>query len=179
MKLELEGWKIKVALVAVLLLVVMAPLGCAVKSNQARAEDWHRRAVLAEESVGGLRTVIVERSRALNERTLQANLLASRLDSNRDALRQSKADAGTLARRQQDLAGKNAQVEKEARTLRSQQAALVTLTTKLSACTKRLAGAVGAATGKRARTVSADTRALRATCTRASENLDAYLEGLR
>jgi hypothetical protein len=179
MKLELEGWKIKVALVAVTLLVVMAPLGCAVRTNKQRAEDWHRRAVLAEESVGGLRTVIVERSRALNERTLQANLLASRLDSNRDALRQSKADAGSLARRQQDLAGKNTRLEKEALTLRSHQTALVTMTAKLSACTKRLAEAVGAATGKRARTVSADTQALRASCARASTNLDAYVEGLR
>ena len=179
MELELEGWKIKVALAAVALLVVTAPLGCAVRSNKARAEGWHRRAVVAEESVGGLRTVIVERSRALNRRTLQANLLSSRLDSNRVALRRSKGDVGALARHGRDLASDNARIQRQAGALRSQQAAIIARASKLSGCTKRLAGAVDGAKGKRARTISADTRAHRAACTRASASLDAYLGRLR
>ena len=84
MELELQGWKVKLALGALVLVVVAAPLIRAVYSNRGRAEDWHRRAVVAEESVTGLRVVIVERSRALNQRTVQANRLATRarLDQN-------------------------------------------------------------------------------------------------
>ena len=65
LQLELEGWKVKAGLVALALLVVLTPLALIVKSNRDRAEDWHRRAVVAEESVTGLRMVIVARSREL------------------------------------------------------------------------------------------------------------------
>jgi len=54
MELELQGWKVKVALVAVAVVVIAAPFVRATMSNKSRAEDWHRRAVVAEESVNGL-----------------------------------------------------------------------------------------------------------------------------
>src|SRR4029079_4337001 len=73
MELELNGWKVKAALIALLVVVVCAPFARASMSNKGRADDWHRRAVVAEEAVGGLRVVIAERSRVLNARTLQAN----------------------------------------------------------------------------------------------------------
>ena len=100
MELELQGWKVKLALGALVLVVVAAPLIRAVYSNRGRADDWHRRAVVAEESVTGLRVVIVERSRALNQRTVQANRLATQLDSTRTALQRSKVSVGSLTRRQ-------------------------------------------------------------------------------
>ena len=112
MELELQGWTLRLALAVVALFVVAAPLGRAVYTNRDRAEDWHRRAIVAEESVGGLRTVIVERSRALNRRTVEANRLAGQLHSTRAALRRSKVNVGTLTRRQRELAYENARIEK-------------------------------------------------------------------
>ena len=87
MELELDGWKVKAALVAVAVVVIAAPFVRATLSNKGRAEDWHRRAVVAEESVTGLRVVIAERSRALNQRTVPAKRLVSDLQSNGTALR--------------------------------------------------------------------------------------------
>ena len=120
MELELNGWKVKAALIALLVVVVCAPFARASMSNKGRADDWHRRAVVAEEAVGGLRVVIAERSRALNARTLQANQLASRLDSRGMALQKTKVSVGTLTRRQRALTAENAAVKAERNKLRSQ-----------------------------------------------------------
>jgi DNA repair exonuclease SbcCD ATPase subunit len=171
MELELEGWKIKVGLAALAALVLVSPLACAVKSNKDRAEDWHRRAVVAEESVGGLRTVIVERSRALNQRTLQANRLVSEVHTKGTALRRTRGDVGALTRRQRELANANARIESERRRLQTQQARLETIAAKLAACTNDLAAAAAA---PRRKAVSAATRARVAACARASASLDAY-----
>jgi hypothetical protein len=174
MELELQGWKVKAALVGLLVLVVAAPLAHAVKSNKDRAEGWHRRAVVAEESVTGLRVVIVERSRALNRRTVQANQLVGRLHSNGMALRRSKVSVGALTRRQRDLANEGARIESERRKLASQLATLERIGFTLSACTKSLGRAPGSAKGKRA--TSAVARSRLAGCKKASASFDAYLE---
>ena len=173
MELELQGWKVKAGLVALAVVVIAMPFGCATRSNKARAEDWHKRAVVAEESVTGLRTVIVERSRALNRRTVQANELASRLRSTRAALRLSKVDVGALSRRQRALATENARIQSESRQLRARQATLARLASKLSACTRSLGGVLGSGRGKRA--LAADARSRLASCTKVSASLDAYL----
>lgn len=167
--MELEGWKEKSALVALVFVVVLGTLAAVVKSNRDRAEGWHRRAVAAEELVGGLHVVIGERSHALNQRTAQANRLVSRLDTTERALRQSKVSVGTLTRRQRELARENARVEAERRTLQRRQAALGTLASRLSACNKRLGGGPSAAQGKSA-------QARLASCRRAAQSLDSYLE---
>ena len=166
MELELQGWKVKAALVAVAVVVIAAPFVRATMSNKSRAEDWHRRAVVAEESVNGLRVVIAERSRALNRRTLQANRLASELQSNGSALRRSKVSVGTLTRRRQELASENARLAKQHRQLQRQLARLEAVARQLGACAR-----ASAATG----TKSADARSRRASCTRASASLNAYL----
>ena len=175
MELELQGWKVKLALGALVLVVVAAPLIRAVYSNRGRADDWHRRAVVAEESVTGLRVVIVERSRALNQRTVQANRLATELDSSRTALQRSKVSVGTLTRRQRELANENARIAKERSKLQARQATLATIASKLSACTKDL----GATKAKRPTTVSASAPSSLASCKRAGATLDAYLAQLR
>jgi hypothetical protein len=176
MELELQGWKVKLALVALVLVVVAAPLARAVNSNRDRAEDWHRRAIVAEESVAGLRVVIVERSRAFNRRTVQANQLVNELHSTRAALRRSKVSVGTLTRRQRALANENARMENERRKLQARQATLETMASKLRACTKGLGGVLDTVQGKRPRTISAIARSRLASCRRAGASLDAYLE---
>jgi hypothetical protein len=170
--MEPLSWKAKSALVALAVVFVLGTLGLIVKSNRDRAADWHRRAVAAEESVGGLRVVIGQRSRALNRRTVQANQLVSKLGSTRTALRRSKVNVGALTRRQRQLANENARIENERRKLRTRQAALVTIASKLSACNKGLS----AAQGKNPRSLAASARARLASCRRAGASLDAYLE---
>jgi hypothetical protein len=179
MELELQGWKVKLALAALAVVIVLAPVACAVKSNKDRAEDWHRRAVVAEASVAGLRVVIVQRSRALNRRTVQANQLVSQLHSNGTALRRSKVSVGTLTQRQRELANENARMENERRKLQSRLAALGRIGSKLSACTEDLGRVLDPAQGKRPRTISVAARSRVASCRRAGASFDAYLEQLR
>jgi hypothetical protein len=164
--LEPLSWRAKSALIALGVMFVLGTLGLVVKSNRDRADDWHRRAIVAEESVGGLRVVIAERSRALNQRTLQANRLVNGADSTRAALRRSKSNVRTLTERQRALAGENARIAKERRKLQARQAALVRIASTLSACVP------SAAQGKNR--VTAASRV--ATCKRAAASLDAYLE---
>lgn len=166
MELELQGWKVKLALVALAFVVFAVPVARAVKSNKDRAEDWHRRAVVAEESVNGLKVVIAERSRALNRRTVQANQLASRLDTSRTALRRSKGNVSALTRRQRQLASENARIEAERRRLQTRQASLERIASRLRTCTPI------ATRGKKR--VAVASRA--ASCKRAAASLDAYLE---
>ena len=153
------------------MLVVAVPLARASHANKGRAEDWHRRAVVAEESVGGLRVVIVERSRELNQRTLQANRLAAQLQSNGMALRRSKGNVGALSRRQRQLVSANAHLAKERAELQSRVATLESIGAELSACAK-----APPPSGKNARTVAAVKRSRAATCKRAGASFDAYLE---
>ncbi len=179
LELELEGWKVKAGLVALALLVVLTPLALIVKSNRDRAEDWHRRAVVAEESVTGLRMVIVARSRELNRRTLRANQLAGRAQSNGAALRQSKVSVGALSRRQRELASENARMADEGRKLRSQLVALEQVGSTLSSCAGNLGGVAGSTGVKGRRTTTAVAKSRAASCKQASARFNAYLEHFR
>ena len=162
MELELNGWKVKAALIALLVVVVCAPFARASMSNKGRADDWHRRAVIAE------------RSRALNERTLQANQLASRLDSRGMALQKTKVSVGTLTRRQRALTAENAAVRAERNKLRSQLATARALASRLSACSESLSAVVASAKGKKAATVTANARPLVESCRKARASYEKY-----
>ena len=179
MELELNGWKVKLALVALLVVVVCAPFARASMSNKGRAEDWRRRAVVAEEAVGGLRLVIADRSRALNARTLQANQLASRLDSNGMVLQKTKGSVGTLTRRQSELTAENTRVKAERTKLRAQLATAEALASKLRACSEDLATTLEWSKGKKPAAVAAEARPLVQSCRKTTASLDAYLEQAR
>jgi len=179
MELELNGWKVKAALIALLVVVVCAPLARASMSNKGRADDWRKRAVVAEEAVGGLRVVIAERSRALNERTVQANQLATRLDSRGTALQKTKSSVGTLTRRQRALTTANTRVTSERNQLRSRLARAEALASRLSACSDDLASVVTSAKGKKAAKVTAGARPLVESCGKASASFEAYREQSR
>ncbi len=169
MRVEMDGWKIKAALVGIALLVIAVPLARASHANRDRADDWRRRALVAEQSVSGLRVVLVERSRALNERTVQANQLAAAASARGDALRQSKASVGSLTKRQQALAKQNATLTKERRALRTQLARLESIATKLDAC---VGGSGTANAGTPAAKAAARERAAR--CKRVEASFEAY-----
>jgi hypothetical protein len=183
MELELNGWKVKLALVALVAVVVAAPFARASISNKGRADDWRRRAVVAEEAVGGLRVVIAERSRALNERTLQANALASRLDSSGTVLQKTKLSVGALNRKQRQLAAENARVsaentrvKAERNKARAQLATAEALGRKLSACSEDLAATLAAAKPKAAAAVKAKAQPLVESCAKATASFQAFLE---
>ena len=179
LELELEGWKVKAGLAALAVLVVLVPLALIVKSNRDHAEDWRRRAVVAEESVTGLRTVIVARSRELNRRTVRANQLAGRAESNGVALRHSKVSVGALTRRQRELASENTRMANEGRKLRSQLVTLERVGSTLSGCARDLGGAAGSTGVKGQRTTTAVAKSRVASCKQASARFDAYLEQFR
>lgn len=166
MELELQGWKVKLGLIALAVLVVAAPLARAVTANKGRAEDWRKRAVVAEESVGGLRVVIAERSRALNQRTIQANTLAARVDANGSALRRSKDSVGALTRRRQELARRYESVTAERDRLRARVTALERIGAQLSSCAR-------GDDGEKLEPAAAEARL--ASCERASARFDALL----
>jgi hypothetical protein len=176
MELELNGWKVKAALIALLVVVVCAPFARASMSNKGRADDWRKRAIVAEEAVGGLRVVIAQRSRALNERTVQANQLASQLDSRGMALQKTKSSVGTLTRRQRALTNANTRVTTERNQLRSRLAKAEALASRLRACSENLAAVVASATGKKAAAVTAKARPLVDSCRKASAGFQAYVE---
>lgn len=171
MELELHGWKVRAALIALGVAIVAIPLLRAVEANKGRAEGWHRRAVVAEESVSGLRVVIADRSRALNRRTVQANRLVTQLHSNRASLQQSKVNVSSLTQRQKTLAKENARTETKLDALQSRTAALERIARHLDSCTNALLRASGPAAGKNA----AKLRSLRTSCAQASADLSAYL----
>ena len=94
--LEVGRWSASVMSIAVTVVFVLV-VGMLAKSNWAnngRAEDWRARAIVAEEAAGGLRVVLADRSRTLNQRTRQANALIETLASSRGALRQTKSSVG-------------------------------------------------------------------------------------
>ena len=156
-------------------LIVVGMLANSVRKNNARAEDWQRRAIAAEEIVGGLRVVLAERSRALNERTRQANRMVSTLDSSRGALRETKSSVGALTRRQRQLASENARSEAERRKLLKQQNALVSAAFALSTCSNGLE-AVVSAQGTKQKATAAEKQARLEQCSRAKARYRAVLE---
>ena len=174
MEFELNGWKVKAALIALLVVVVCAPFARASMSNKGRADDWRKRAVVAEEAVGGLRVVIAQRSRALNVRTVQANQLATRFDSRGMALQKTKSSVGTLTRRQRALTNANTRVTSERNQLRSRLATAVALASRLKSCSDSLAAVVASAKGKKAAAITARAQPLVETCSKASAGFEAY-----
>jgi hypothetical protein len=169
--IEVGRWSASLTTIAVTLVfvLVVGMLANSVRKNNGRAEDWHRRAIAAEEIVGGLRAVIAERSRTLNQRTRQANLLVATLASSRGALRASKVSVGSLTRRQRQLATDRARAEAELRQLRTQRAALASVASALSACSQGLEAVAGSGKPKVRRSAVAS-------CDRAQARFRAVLE---
>src|SRR4029453_3867888 len=93
--LEVGRWSVGVTTLAVTVVFVLV-VGMLLNSNRHNNDPpggWRHRAVAAEEVAGGLRVVIADRSKALNQRTRQANVLAATLASSRGRRRQGKPSA--------------------------------------------------------------------------------------
>jgi len=176
--LEVGGYSasvMSIAVVVVFFLVVVMLLN-STRTNNARADDWRRRAVAAEEVAGGLRVVLAERSRTLNQRTRQANILIDTLASSRGALRSTKVSLGALSARQRQLASQSARAEADRRKLQAQRAALVSVSSALSACSQGLASLVAQAQTGKPKAVLATAGPLLTRCNRARARLSTVRE---
>ena len=176
--MEVGRWTVGVTTLAVTVVFVLV-VGMLLNSNRQnnnRAEDWRHRAVAAEEVAGGLRVVIADRSKALNQRTRQANVLAATLASSRGKLRQSKSRAGALVEQQRQLATDFAQAETSRRKLSAQRAALASVASALSACSQGLQSVVAAAQNGKPKAELAKAQPFVTQCTRARARLGAVRE---
>lgn len=162
--------------VGLVFVLVVGMLANSVRKNNDRAEDWRRRAVAAEEVAGGLRVVLADRSRMLNQRTRQANLMVDTLASSRGALRSSKASLGALTRRQRALASEKARAETERRQLQAQRAALASVASALSACSQGLGAVVSRAQQGKPKAVLATAEPYLARCSRARAKLGTVMK---
>jgi hypothetical protein len=176
--LEVGRWSVSVTTLAVTVafVLVVGMLANSVRTNNGRAEDWRRRAVAAEEVAGGLRVVLADRSRALNQRTRQANLMVDALASSRGALRDSKVSVGALTRRQRQLASEKARAETERRKLQAERAALASVASALSACSLGLESVVTDAQRGKPKAVLATAEPRLAQCTHARARLGTVLK---
>jgi hypothetical protein len=179
--LEIGRWSVSVTTlaVAVVFLLVVGMLLNSTRQNENRAADWRRRAVAAEEVAGGLRVVLADRSKTLNQRTRQANLLAATLASSRGKLRQSKSRAGALAEQQRELASDFAQAETSRRKLATQRAALASAAAALSSCSQGLQSVVAAAQNGKPQAELAKAQPFLTQCNRARARLGAVQESAR
>jgi chromosome segregation ATPase len=171
--LEVGGYSASVMSIAVgvVFFLVVVMLLNSNRTNNNRAEDWRRRAVAAEEVAGGLRVVLADRSRTLNQRTRQANILIDTLASSRGALRETKGNLGALARRQRELASEKAAAETERRRLQAQRAALDAVATALAACSQGLEDVVADARNGQPKAALAKARPFLAQCNKAQARL--------
>lgn len=171
---EVGRWSLSVKSIAVTVafILVVAMLANSVRTNNDRASDWQRRAIAAEEIVGGLRVVLADRSRALNQRTRQANLMVSSLDSSRGKLLASRSSVGALERRQQQLASEKARAEAARTELQKERAALRSVASALNTCSQNLTAIVG----KTQKATAADRQARLEQCGRAQARFDAVVE---
>ena len=178
LSLEVGRWSVSVTTLAVTVVFVLV-VGMLLNSNRQNhnhAEGWRHRAVAAEEVAGGLRVVIADRSKALNQRTRQANVLAATLASSRGKLRQSKSRAGALAEQQRQLASDFAQAETSRRKLAAQRAALASVATALSSCSQGLQSVVAAAQNRKPKAELAKAQPFLTQCNRARARLGAVRE---
>ena len=176
--LEIGRWSVSVTTLAatVVFVLVVGMLLNSNRQNNNRAEDWRHRAVAAEEVAGGLRVVIADRSKTLNQRTRQANVLAATLASSRGKLRQSKSRAGALAEQQRQLASDFAQAETSRRNLAAQRAALASVASALSSCSQGLQSVVAAAQNAKPKAELAKAKPFVTQCNRARARLGAVRE---
>jgi hypothetical protein len=173
--LEVGRWSVSVTTLAVTIVFVLV-VGMLLNSNRHnnnRAGEWRHRAIAAEEVAGGLRIVIADRSKALNQRTRQANVLAATLASSRGKLRQSKSRAGALAQQQRQLASDFALAETSRRKLSAQRAALASVASALSACSQGLQSVVVAAQSGKPKAALAKAHPFVTQCARARARLGA------
>jgi chromosome segregation ATPase len=158
-----------------LLLVVASWFAYASRSNEQAAGEWKQRAVELDEQVNGLRTLIGERSAQLNDRTRQANRLATNLQTTRLALRRSEGDVTSLARRQRELANEKAQLQDQRRALQQQAAALEDIASRYIDCKDSLIDVISSLVYQDYSSATYEIDIARSRCNSAADALSAYL----
>ena len=125
--------------------------------------------------MNGLRTLIGERSAQLNDRTRQANSLASNLRSTRVKLRRSEGDVSSLSRRQRELANEKAQLQDQRRSLQQQASMLEGIAGRYIDCKSSLIDVIGALVYNDYDDASYDLSLAKSYCDGAASALNAYV----
>jgi hypothetical protein len=164
-------------LLAVGALAVVLALGGAAYvavTNKSRADRWQERTERLERNASALNSVLIARSNALNERTVQLNRLAARVREGQGALRRSQADVSSLARRQRELANEKAQLEDGRVELTAQAATLEDIALDFATCKDGLVELLGYALRQEVDSMSNVVPGVEADCGRAETRLAAY-----
>src|SRR5262249_5674603 len=89
----------------------------AMLENEQRAISWQEQSRTAVAHAQKLDATLAARTKALNDRVDQLNILGARLADQQAALKRSEGDVSTLELRQRQLANEKAQLEDQARML--------------------------------------------------------------
>jgi len=171
-----RDWRLVAALsITGLLLLVAGWFAYAAHANEEAAGEWKQRSIELEEQVNGLRTLIGERSAQLNDRTRQANRLATNLRATRGALERSEGDVTSLARRQRELANEKAQLEDQRRALQQQAGALADIASRYISCKSSLIDVINALIDQDYSSASYEIDIANSRCDSAASALNAYV----
>jgi septal ring factor EnvC (AmiA/AmiB activator) len=91
----------------------------AMRENENRAVAWQERSKTLRADLRRLDAALTSRTRELNTRVDQLNILGGRLADAQDALQRSEGDVSSLEVRQRQLADEKAQLEDQSRLLAS------------------------------------------------------------
>jgi septal ring factor EnvC (AmiA/AmiB activator) len=89
----------------------------AMLENEQRAVSWQKDSRAVSAHAQRLDATLAARTKALNDRVDQLNILGARLADQQAALRRSEGDVSSLEARQRQLANEKAQLEDRARVL--------------------------------------------------------------
>jgi septal ring factor EnvC (AmiA/AmiB activator) len=169
--------KLLIALAAVVAAVLLVTAGGAsylAFVNRERADRWHVRAAALQRDLTELNDILVTRSDDLNERTAQANGLATKVENLQQAVNRSEKDVHSLERRQRQLANEKAQVEDQRGQLALQAATLQTVAQTYSDCSRGLSNLLQAVVYEDYGWISANADSIVATCNQAEAAFSAY-----
>jgi septal ring factor EnvC (AmiA/AmiB activator) len=142
--------------------------------NRERADRWEVRASALQRDLTDLNNILVTRSDELNERTAQANSLATKVETLQQAVNRSEKDVHSLERRQRQLANEKAQVEDQRGALALQAATLQTVAQTYSDCSHGLNNLLQAVVYENYGWINANADGIVATCNQAEAAFSAY-----
>jgi septal ring factor EnvC (AmiA/AmiB activator) len=156
--------------VAVVLVAVLAGWAAwatyAMLENESRATSWQERSQTLRSDLRRLDAVLASRTRELNTRVDQLNVLGGRLTDAHNALKRSEGDVSSLEVRQRQLADEKAELEDQARLLANVARTYQTCKADLIDLLDDISLDSDATASYRAASIS---------CANADDQLDAYL----
>jgi septal ring factor EnvC (AmiA/AmiB activator) len=166
-------------LAAIALLAVAGAASYLAYSNNERADRWRARAGKLERNADTLNALLVKRTRTLNARVRQLNVMAAEVRRARLSLTRSEGDVKTLEQRQRELANEKAQLEDQRGALIEQQSSLEQVASAYSTCKGELEDVLSAFADNDYGWLDANIPTVAADCAYADSSFDDYLAAYR